>query len=107
MVESSSKCDAILCFTSNLLLFSSKDLCDGTRNKGPKVPGCKDTHYTVEMMKTSCHGQYHCKVEVEQSVDLELFSDSECYKPKQELMVEYTCGNSNILNIACETYPHV
>ena len=44
------------------------------------------------MMKSSCHGGYHCEVEVEQAVELELFGDPGCYKPKQELKVEYICG---------------
>ena len=50
----------------------------------------------TDMMKSSCHGKFNCSVEAEQNaVDLNLFTDPECYKPKQELSVEYICGNKS------------
>ena len=41
-------------------------------------------------------------VEAEQSLGLELFSDPDCYKPKQELTTEYICGNNS--NHYLQTY---
>ena len=52
----------------------------------------------TDMMKSSCHGKFNCSVEAEQNaVDLNLFTDPECYKPKQELSVEYICGEKSFL----------
>ena len=52
-----------------------------------------DTNYTTELLKSACHGGYRCNLEVKQSLDLELFPEADCYTPKQELRVEYACGN--------------
>ena len=70
--------------------FSSKYLCDGAKNAGPKVEGCQETDKTLEMMKDSCHGDYHCQVDVDAQAKLPL--DPRCFKPKKELKVQYICG---------------
>ena len=70
--------------------FSSKYLCDGTKNAGPKVEGCQETKETLEMMKDSCHGDYHCQVNVDAQAKLPM--DPGCLKPKRELKVQYICG---------------
>ena len=56
----------------------------------------------TDMMKSSCHGKFNCSVAAEQNaVDLNLFTDPECYKPKQELSVEYICGNRSVIIADC------
>ena len=56
-----------------------------------------NTNYTTELLKSACHGDYRCNLEVQQSLDLELFPEADCYTPKQELRVEYACGNRILL----------
>ena len=65
-------------------------MCDGTKNAGPKVEGCSETNITIEMMKSSCHGDYYCQVQIEEQP--QLFMDPGCVKPKKEVKVEFTCG---------------
>ena len=76
---------------NNSLKYRSKKLCDNTKNAGPKVDSCKETNLTAELMKTKCHGDYHCQVNVNDRG--KFLRDADCFKPKKELNVNFICGN--------------
>ena len=61
--------------------FSSKYICDETKNAGPKVEGCQETKQTLEMMKDSSQGDFHCQVNVDAQAKIPM--DPGCLKPKK------------------------